>query len=652
MAIEDLRVIGDVVYERRADGMLYPVRRVAPAGLLASQPEDQGSATGFPELDRMLTGLGNINQMLNPVEGIGQSMDASRRMLAPDTAGWDRVSALGDMLSGVAGVAAPVAAAARAGTPAAMALMEGLLGWSPTSAAAKDTAKSIARTVAERANQRGPVPVMYSNPIMRAPFDMGGGQASNDMAIVGQAGMESFPRVSTRTPTKGEEANAPIGSLVADTSAFLRTPSAGKNMAMMTETYPGLKGLLSEDPKQTAQNIVEHMKGNIISLYDLAAKKGITEESAKWYDGANRIANELAQRFQYTPEKTSGVLAVLSPQKDWYQNVALGERIIKSHAEINPQMRWTPEMDSVSLTSGIDKDGTTAWTRSKEFEQKVRNQPYGAMETPREKAMWLRAYDEAQNGRFYREVSPGGDILDYATTNSGSRRVVVPQSWDNMAKAIRILEGDGSLASVSDELGSEHKVRNFFNNILTPSSPYDATMDTHQIAGGLLMPHGSSAPEVGHGLAGATAPKQGMPWSNTGGDVTGTTGAYGLHFDATKGAAEQLGWLPRQMQSITWEQIRALMPSTIRGNNPFVAKARSIWAMKDAGDITADQARAAIIEAAEKAGGGGMPSWVGYTGPRRSIAGGGAGLLGLVGATGLASAKEQNTEQKKKGSRQ
>lgn len=651
MAIENLRVIGDVLYERRPDGKLYPVRRVAPAGLLSAPSNTQGSATGFPEIDRMLVDLGNTNQMLNPVESIGQSMAASRRMAAPDTAGWNRVAAFGDMLSGVAGVTAPMAAAARVGAPAAVALMEGLLGGSPTMSAAGDTARAAGRGFVERMNQPGPVPTMYSNPIMRAPFDMGGGQAMGGVSSVGQSGIENFQRVSTRTPTKGEEANAPIGSLVADTEAFLRTPSAGKNMAMMTETYPGLKGLLSEDPKQTAQNIVEHMKGNIISLYDLAAKKGITEESAKWYDGANRIASELAQRFQYTPEKTSGVLAVLSPQKDWYQNVALGERIIKSHAEVNPQMRWTPEMDNVSLTSGIDKDGTTAWTRSKEFEEKVRNQPYGAMETPREKAMWLRAYDEAKNGRFYREVSPGGDILDYATTNSGNRRVVVPQSWDNMAKAIRILEGDGSLASVSGELGSEHKVRNFFNNILTPSSPYDATMDTHQIAGGLLMPHGSSAPEVGHGLAGATAPKQGMPWSNTGGDVAGTTGAYGLHFDATKGAADELGWLPRQMQSITWEQIRALMPSTIRGNNPFVAKARSIWAMKDAGDITADQARAAIIDAAEKAGGGGMPSWVGYTGPRRSIAGGGAGLLGLIGATGLASAKEQSAEQKR-GTRQ
>lgn len=162
MAIEDLRVIGDVLYERRPDGKLYPVRRVA-GGLLSAPTESQGPATGFPEIDRMLVGLGNVNQMFNPVEGVGQSMAASRRMLAPDTAGWDRVSALGDMLSGVAGVAAPVAAAARAGTPAATALMEGLLGWSPTSAAAKDTARSVARTVAERANQRGPVPTMGSN---------------------------------------------------------------------------------------------------------------------------------------------------------------------------------------------------------------------------------------------------------------------------------------------------------------------------------------------------------------------------------------------------------------------------------------------------------------------------------------------------------
>lgn len=481
---------------------------------------------------------------------------------------------------------------------------------------------------------------MGKGDIIKGGVKLGVDVAEDIIRRITGAPSQTIPRVSTRVPKKGPDANAPMGSLIADTEAFLRNPSAAGNMEMMTRTYPGMSKLFSEDPAQTAENIVSHMKDNIISLYDLADAKGITAESAKWYDGANRIASELSQRFGVTPEQTSGVLAVLSPQKDWYQNVGLGERIIKAFRDVNPQSRWTPEMDQVALTSAADKDGMTAWMRDPEFETVVRGNSYGAMETPRQKAMWLRAYDEALNGRAYREVSPGGDLLDYALTGDGRRRSIVPQSFDNMAKAIRILEGDGSLDAISAELGQEHKVRNFFNNILSPQSPIDVTADTHQIAGGLLMPYGSSAPEVGHGLSGQSAPKQGMPWSSAGGMETGTPGAYGLHFDATKRAGEELGWLPRQMQSITWEQLRALMPPGIRGNHPFVGKARSIWGAVDRGEITPDQARAAIIKEAEAAGGGGLPSWVNYNGPRRSILGGGAGLLGVLGAAGLASAKE------------
>ena len=105
----------------------------------SSEPETS-SLTGFPEIDRMIVALGNVNQMFNPIEAIGDSMDASKRMLAPETEGWDRVAALGDMLSGVGGVVAPVATAARAGTPAAAALMESLLGGSPTMTAVGDIA--------------------------------------------------------------------------------------------------------------------------------------------------------------------------------------------------------------------------------------------------------------------------------------------------------------------------------------------------------------------------------------------------------------------------------------------------------------------------------------------------------------------------------
>jgi hypothetical protein len=76
-------------------------------------PDDQGSRTGFPELDRIITGVGNLNKMFNPVEAAGQSMEASKRMFAPDTSGWGRVAAAGDMLTGMAGAAIPFASAAR-----------------------------------------------------------------------------------------------------------------------------------------------------------------------------------------------------------------------------------------------------------------------------------------------------------------------------------------------------------------------------------------------------------------------------------------------------------------------------------------------------------------------------------------------------------
>ena len=166
MAIEDLRVIGNVLYERRSDGLLYPVRQVAGQTPAQSQPQaPQGLLSGIPELGRMVNKLGLLNRTFNPVEGIGQSMDASRRMVAPDTSTMGRVTALGDMLSGVAGVATPAAVASRAGTPAAVAFMEGLLGGSPTVTAARDTARAAGRGFVERMNQPGPVPTMYSNPV-------------------------------------------------------------------------------------------------------------------------------------------------------------------------------------------------------------------------------------------------------------------------------------------------------------------------------------------------------------------------------------------------------------------------------------------------------------------------------------------------------
>lgn len=100
--------------------------------------------TGAPDKIRA---LGKMLDYLNPVTAMGESMQASQRLFAPDTDGWGRVQATGDMLSGMAGVVAPAAVASRAGMPAANALQEGLMGFAPATRAAGQFVASEAGSV-------------------------------------------------------------------------------------------------------------------------------------------------------------------------------------------------------------------------------------------------------------------------------------------------------------------------------------------------------------------------------------------------------------------------------------------------------------------------------------------------------------------------
>lgn len=80
-----------------------------------------------PEL---LGPLGLLNEA-NPVTSMERASTASQTMLAPETSGWGRVAAGGDMLSNMAGIVAPAMVAGKAGMPAVNAIEEGLLGWAP-----------------------------------------------------------------------------------------------------------------------------------------------------------------------------------------------------------------------------------------------------------------------------------------------------------------------------------------------------------------------------------------------------------------------------------------------------------------------------------------------------------------------------------------
>lgn len=117
----------------RADGLPYIKRGSALPD--APKPERVGvidqvlNGTGIPER------LNLLNEVLNPLVALREAGQHSQNMLAPDTPAWDRVGALGGMLSGMAGAVAPMVAASKMGVPAANALTEALTGYGPQASA-------------------------------------------------------------------------------------------------------------------------------------------------------------------------------------------------------------------------------------------------------------------------------------------------------------------------------------------------------------------------------------------------------------------------------------------------------------------------------------------------------------------------------------
>jgi len=101
-----------------------------------------GAGTGVPNLLGLLTDG-------TPSSGLGRASQASQQLFAPDQSIMDRITSTGNLLSETAGVGA------------------GLLGVNQTARAVgpavEDATRAFGRNVAERLNQRGPMPVLGSN---------------------------------------------------------------------------------------------------------------------------------------------------------------------------------------------------------------------------------------------------------------------------------------------------------------------------------------------------------------------------------------------------------------------------------------------------------------------------------------------------------
>ena len=352
------------------------------------------------------------------------------------------------------------------------------------------------------------------------------------------------------------------------------------------------------DPYEAAEQMIERMVDNLLFLYN-KVPENLRDRAKLWYDGGHATAVEWGKRYGIPPQAAAAVIAVLSPQKDWFQNLSLAERILDCvYGHMNE--RWTDEMTTVAegyttqveelnkktgkmemvdkeikpLADGEANQAAYKRAKGKTLKELVEVGDYHAA------AVWVRCYDKTHNENRYKVVTPEGGTGDY---QKATRKVEVidedapppkpgknyktkfievvvddPLKWQGygpVSKAISIAVNP-SVANIFYNVGDRHKVRNFYNNLDSPGSNKYATIDTHAVAAALLQPLGSSSRAVNQNF--------GANEGAAGTNVTGIYGTYAFYFEAYRRAAERMGVLPREMQSIVWEVIRNMYPSTMK----------------------------------------------------------------------------------------
>jgi hypothetical protein len=374
--------------------------------------------------------------------------------------------------------------------------------------------------------------------------------------------------------------------------------------------------------------------------------KTFREISTLWYDGANILAQNLSSEYGISKEQVSGMIASLSPQKDWYQNVRLAEMVMMAFKE-NPVM--TQEMvdkQKLVIFEGLKKSRASVKSAEKKLKESrtIANKKLVAAETKKLdakikktdavvaklqslvgkkmnqvsngfKPYYARLWNEINTTKDYDVLRPDGEVVGVAKKKDGTNAKVAWGSYTEIGKATAIYM-DGSQENITKTLGEMHKIRNFYNNIIDPMSlDNDVTMDTHAVAASLLMALSGKSKQVNQNFGTGTSNSSGL----------GIKGLYYAFAEGYKLSAKENKLLPRQVQSITWEAVRGLYTDSFKNNTANVAAINKIWKQYEDGEITIDQARA---NAVEFAGGIKSPTWAG------SIQTGTGGDLGTGDITG------------------
>ena len=345
----------------------------------------------------------------------------------------------------------------------------------------------------------------------------------------------------------------------------------------LTDIVPH-KVATSKDPEERWGAAKAIMMSNLRRQYH-ALDPEVRSLSTNWYPGGRDIAAETARRTGITREAATGNFASLSPQKDWFENLSMGERLADTRAE-------DPRITKALVNSLAERGSEEYRTMAEKLKPHI-GKRWDEIKDDKIAAIAAVAHDVHTREGTYRIFAPTGEQLGIQRTMAGEPQKMAWTNVGNVAKAVKSVRSGGDMQTISDALGGAHKVRDFYNNLISPKGPWDDfTNDTHNVSSALLRPLGGSDKLVQEGLGNAG------PSSGT----TGAMGTYGMFADAGRAVAKEEGVLPFQIQSPTWEGVRGLFPSKTAAHKKAID---DIWTDFQKGEISLKQAQDNVFKYAK-----------------------------------------------------
>ena len=473
---------------------------------------------------------------------------------------------------------------------------------------------------------------------------------------------------SARTPTskKGEDSLGP-NPLLIDYKKIEDDKNA-QNMALAGK-YPGVR-FKARGTDKRVEEFVQHLTDNLLWLHDQIPAE-IRQRSKLWYDGANVIANRWAEKYDISLAQAAAVLAVYSPQKDWFTNVSLAERtldIVREH-QSTP---WSDEMaawfgakdtatrkafdklrkniEGKALSEISGKAARNAWVSAykaahdkelptakakwdsgmslaldakKEIEYNkypklralIEGKTLSELPDNYAKAVWLRARDEAHNDRRFRTVTPEGGFTTFVT--AGEAAMLEQEAEDTEAESeTGAVAAWGSYATIEKALdvledGSPAIISGAIGKKHKVRSFYNNIFDPASTLGFVTIDTHAVAAGLLRPLSGNDL-EVSQNFGSAGSAksaATGMEGTYAYYQEAYRRAAEARGLLPREMQSITWEAVRELYTMPFKHKKSNGKKVDELWTEYSKGKRDAESVRSEILKLA---GGVEKPAWVGH----------------------------------------